>query len=98
MSVPRFGFRAAHNANYADGLGGSIAAGARALKGADGLFVALGDMPDVRADDYRLIATRFARRAIVVPTHKGMRGHPVLFCSSYFADLAIWRRGRSLHS
>ncbi len=84
-----YGFRAAHNADYAEGLGGSIAVGARALNSdASGLFIALGDTPDVRADDYRLIASRYRRRAIVVPLHKGMRGHPVLFCSTYLPDLA----------
>jgi molybdenum cofactor cytidylyltransferase len=85
----RHGFRATHNADCAAGLGGSIAAGVRALHGEeDGLFIALGDMPDVRADDYRLIASRFWRRAIVVPIHKGTRGHPVLLCSTYLPDLA----------
>jgi molybdenum cofactor cytidylyltransferase len=84
-----FGFRCVHNARFADGLGASIAAGARAVDPSlAGLFLALGDMPEVRANDYRLLASRFERGAIAAPIHRGGRGHPVLFCASYLPELS----------
>ncbi len=84
-----FGFRCVHHARFADGLGASIAAGARnVVPSLAGVFIALGDMPEIRAGDYRLLASRFEYRAIAAPVHRGARGHPVLFCASYLAELS----------
>jgi molybdenum cofactor cytidylyltransferase len=84
-----FGFRCVHNARFPEGLGASIAAGASAVDASlAGVFIALGDMPEVLARDYLLLAQRFERGAIAAPVYKGARGHPVLFCASYLPDLS----------
>ncbi len=82
-------FRCIHNARFAEGLGTSIAAGASALnQGVGGVFIALGDMPDIGARDYRLLSRNLRQGAIVVPVYGTSRGHPVLFCASYLTDLS----------
>ncbi|MEH0198752.1 nucleotidyltransferase family protein [Caulobacter sp. CCNWLY153] len=74
----------------AEGLGASLRAGARALDPAgDGVFVFLGDMPDVPHDLADALAARLVEGVrIVAPVHAGRRGHPVLFSRACFADLA----------
>ncbi|PVM89483.1 nucleotidyltransferase family protein [Caulobacter radicis] len=74
----------------AEGLGASLRAGARALDPAgDGVFVFLGDMPDVPHDLADVLAARLVEGVrIVAPVHAGRRGHPVLFSRACFADLA----------
>lgn len=85
------GLRRVENADAASGMGSSIAAGARALReGLAGVFVVLGDMPEVTAEDYARLATAHEQRParICVPVWDGRRGHPVLFGAGYLADLA----------
>lgn len=85
----RFDFRPIHNSGFERGLGSSIAVGAAAMTSRlAGFFIALGDMPDVRASDYLALANAFRPGAIIVPVYRGARGHPVLFCASYQAELA----------
>jgi len=84
--------RTTHNPNYAQGLSTSLKAGIEALPpGTDAVIVCLGDMPEIdsRLLD-RLIDTfdPAEGRSIVVPTHNGKRGNPVLWASSYFAAMA----------
>lgn len=84
------GLRCVFNADAEAGMGGSIAVGAKALRGGlAGLFVVLGDMPYVSAADYRrLAAAHEARPArICVPVWEGRRGHPVLFGADHIAAL-----------
>lgn len=84
-----YGLRCVHNPSYAEGLGSSIAAGVAKLNARiSGLFIVLGDMPEVSETDYRLLALCFRQGAIAVPVYKGRRGHPALFCSSYRDQLA----------
>jgi molybdenum cofactor cytidylyltransferase len=84
-----YGLRCAHNERYAAGIGTSIASGAASLKSElTGIFVALGDMPLIEEADYKMLAQGFRRRAIVLPTYRGMKGHPVLFCASYRLELS----------
>lgn len=73
----------------AEGLGGSLRAGARALDPTgDGVLVFLGDMPGVPHDLAGALATRLVEGVkIVAPVHAGRRGHPVLFSRACFADL-----------
>ncbi len=79
-----FNFRCVHNARFAEGLGTSIAAGSCALHPEiNGVFIALGDMPEIDPEVYRTLAGKFTQRSIIVPLHQGARGHPVLFCKSY---------------
>jgi len=75
----------AHNPHYDEGLSTSLKAGLNALPDdVEGVLIALGDMPRIRAEQIdRLIAAfnPLEGRAIVVPTVRGKRGNPVLFAS-----------------
>jgi len=80
---------------WARGMAGSIARGARELErlGTDcqGLAVVLGDLPALRASHVRLVVRAFASApagSICLPVHAGRRGHPVLFDRSYLGELA----------
>lgn len=80
------------NPDFADGLSTSMRAGlAQIPDGCDAAIFLLGDMPFVTADDVdRLIeAYQPATGALIVlPTHNGKRGNPVLWSRRFFADLA----------
>jgi molybdenum cofactor cytidylyltransferase len=80
-----------HNADFADGLSTSLKAGIKAVPAdADGVIVALGDMPQVSATLLdRLIAAFDPEHGalVVVPTFDGKRGNPVLWARRFFADL-----------
>lgn len=73
----------AHNENFAaGGMLSSVKTGVAALPSqTEAFFLVLGDQPAVRSST--LIALRQAwqqsRAPIVLPTHNGRRGHPVLF-------------------
>ncbi|MCB1884043.1 MAG: molybdopterin-binding/glycosyltransferase family 2 protein [Geminicoccaceae bacterium] len=84
--------RLAHNPDYQDGLASSLKAGLRALPtGTDAAIVMLGDMPGVDADLLRALADAYDPpngRRIVVPTHLGKRGNPVLWDRAFFPAMA----------
>ena len=85
------GLRCVENPDAAEGMGASIAAGVRVVRpGLAGIFVALGDMPHVTAEDYRALATAHEQQSarICVPVWDGRRGHPVLFGADYRGALA----------
>ena len=68
----------------------SVRCGIRALPpDCDAALVALGDQPTVRTGLVSALLEEFARHpaSIVVPSHAGRRGHPVLFPSECFADV-----------
>jgi molybdenum cofactor cytidylyltransferase len=80
-----------HAADYETGLSASLKAGIAAVpENAAAAIVCLGDMPLVtgRIID-RLIAAYDADegRAIVVPTHQGRAGNPVLWDRRYFPEI-----------
>jgi len=79
------------NPDYADGLSTSLKAGIRALPpGVEGVLVALGDMPRIIAAHLDQLTAAFAKSegsAIVVPTHVGKRGNPVLWPRAAFAEM-----------
>ena len=52
---------------------------------ANTVLIALGDQPTIRAELIRALCTRFdnVNGRIVVPSHQGRRGHPVLLDASY---------------
>ena len=81
-----------HNPDYADGLSRSLRAGLAALPAAvDGAVVCLGDMPRVSAALIDRLIAAFAPadgRAIIVPTHAGRRGNPLVWARRYFAEMA----------
>ncbi|MDJ0607773.1 MAG: nucleotidyltransferase family protein [Kiloniellales bacterium] len=81
-----------NNEDFAEGLSASLRRGLAALPaGVQGAVVCLGDMPRV---SYRVINRlidafdpRFGR-SIVVPTHRGRRGNPVLLGRQHFAEIS----------
>ncbi len=81
----------AANSDYAQGLSSSLKAGLRALPAeADGVLVMLGDMPRIAAADLDRMIAAFADAggtAIIVPTHAGRRGNPVLWPRARFAEM-----------
>lgn len=85
------GVTCVRNPDYASGLSTSLAVGIDALPdGVDAVVVLLADMPAIDAAIIdRLVAwldpAHGAR--IVVPTHAGRRGNPVVWAVPFFADL-----------
>jgi molybdenum cofactor cytidylyltransferase len=76
----------AHNADYRDGMLSSVRAGLRATpENWSAILVALGDHPSVDPHLVDDLIQEFSKRekGIIVPAHKGRRGHPLLFASQY---------------
>ncbi|HET8775633.1 MAG TPA: NTP transferase domain-containing protein [Thermoanaerobaculia bacterium] len=82
--------RVVTNPDYANGMSSSIQAGLRALpESAEAALIVLGDQPfvtpgtiDLLIDEYRR-----GRPQVVVPTHHGFRGNPVLVDRSLFPEM-----------
>ncbi len=78
------------NEKWKSGLSSSVRAGLSALKPEVGaaLFV-LADQPGITTEVIAKLVQRYrqTRAPIVVPTHRGQRGNPVLFARSLFAEL-----------
>ncbi len=76
------------NPHFREGMSSSLRAGVATLpQSVSGALILLGDMPEIAPSliDDMIAATD--ERAICVATHKGRRGHPVLFGRHYFPDL-----------
>jgi molybdenum cofactor cytidylyltransferase len=80
-----------HNPRFAEGMSTSLKAGLAALPGdIDGVLVCLADMPAVTSGDIGKLIAAFnptEGRAIVVPTHQGKRGNPVLFAQGFVDEM-----------
>jgi molybdenum cofactor cytidylyltransferase len=79
-----------HNPDYAEGLSTSLKAGIAVLPPAvAGAVVLLGDMPQITPIhvDQLIVAFRDKAGAIIVPTHAGTRGNPVLWPRAFFAEM-----------
>ena len=71
------------------GMAASLKRGLEACAEADAVVVALGDQPGVTADRVRRVTAPFGPdRSLVVPVHRGIPAHPVLFGRSLFPELA----------
>ena len=79
------------NRDYATGLASSLKTGIAAGPGdCDGAFMLLGDMPRITAAHLDRLIAAFAAESpapIVVPTHQGQRGNPVLWPATLFREL-----------
>ncbi len=84
-----------HAPDYADGLSASLRAGIAALPhDASAVVVCLGDMPLITADLIDQIIAAYdpdEGRLIVVPTHRGKRGNPVLWDRRFFPEILALR-------
>jgi molybdenum cofactor cytidylyltransferase len=79
-----------HNPNYETGMASSLCVGVEAAKNADAVIICLGDMPRVSAEVIDRMIAAFnptEHRSIVVPTHKGQFGNPVLWGAEHFDRL-----------
>jgi molybdenum cofactor cytidylyltransferase len=78
------------NPAYVAGLSTSLRAGVRALPATSaGVLVLLGDMPQITSAHIDALIAAFAPGAIVVPTHMGKRGNPVLWPAARFGELLL---------
>jgi molybdenum cofactor cytidylyltransferase len=79
------------NSEWEKGQLSSIRAGLRSLEGVDldGLILCPVDHPLVSAILVSELVTKFyeLKKAIVLPTYKGRRGHPVIFSKQLFGEL-----------
>jgi molybdenum cofactor cytidylyltransferase len=69
------------------GMGDSIAAGVAATRDAPGWLVLPGDLPLVQPESLRRVAEALQDRQVVVPFHRGQRGHPVGFAAALRDEL-----------
>jgi molybdenum cofactor cytidylyltransferase len=80
-----------HAEDFADGLSASLKAGIAALpEQASAALVCLGDMPLVTGRMMDRLIEGFdpdEGRTIVVPTHQGRAGNPILWSRTYFPDM-----------
>ncbi len=79
--------RRVHNPDFESGMASSLRVGVEAVKSADAAVIILGDMPRVPAAVIDRLIAAFnptEHRSIVVPTHKGQFGNPVLWGSEHF--------------
>jgi molybdenum cofactor cytidylyltransferase len=85
--------RSVFNSRYQDGLGTSLACGVANAPTSDGYLIALGDMPNLRAEVVSAILERYeleSTDAIIAPAYAEdpeRIGHPVLFGSAYRSSL-----------
>jgi len=71
------------------GMGASLACAVMATPQAAGWVVALADMPWIAPESIARVAGAIAAGATVAaPFHRGLRGHPVGFARSCYAELA----------
>ena len=87
------GFTCVINSQPVDGMGSSIAIGARALPDSlDGVFVVLGDMPAVHSEDFGRLIAAFENDpscTVAAPMYQDQRGHPVLFRALHLPALRV---------
>lgn len=75
-------------ADAREGMGASLACGARAAGDVDGYLVALGDMPFVRPSSIAAVRDALAGGApLAAPYFHGRRGHPVGISGRFRAEL-----------
>lgn len=84
-----------HNAEWEKGMGGSVAAGVRALgKGVDAVFIVPGDMPFLTAQLFNAMIDTYAAASAPQPilyprSSDGVQGNPVLWPKRFLDDLAL---------
>ncbi len=82
--------RIVHNPDFETGMASSLRVGVEAAKSADAVVICLGDMPRVKSAVIDRMIAAFnptEHRSIVVPTHQGQFGNPVLWGAEHFERL-----------
>lgn len=75
-----------NNPNYKSGMLSSVRCGLQSLpEKCRAVMVVLGDQPSITSEliDKMLQSLAATEKSILVPLHKGKRGHPILFSSLY---------------
>lgn len=78
------------NTEFAQGMLSSVRCGLRhATNNSRGYMIALGDQPSITASVVQAVLAAFAARlsAIVVPSHNGRQGHPIIIPSRFHEDI-----------
>jgi molybdenum cofactor cytidylyltransferase len=97
--------RCVENARWRDGMFTSVKAGLRALDGrTTHVAVTPADLPFLREESLRAIVSTAAcvtsegnqRSTLLVPTHAGRRGHPLVFSASLVPRILTWGDDRRL--
>ena len=89
-SIARRPVQVVVNQEWRAGLSSSVRAGLAAVKPeVDAALFVLADQPGITTEVIAKLVERYreTRAPIVVPTHRGQRGNPVLFARSLFAEL-----------
>ena len=79
------------NPAYRQGMGTSIATGLSLISDkAEGVMLALAEQPFIDCGTINQLIAAFGAqtKGIVIPLHKGRRGHPVIFASKYKQELS----------
>jgi len=77
-----------YNPNYREGISTSIRLGLRFFQDYDAVLIVLGDMPLITRETINKIINTYREGCTaVIPTHKGLRGNPVLIHRSLFNEL-----------
>jgi len=77
-----------YNPNYREGMSTSIKLGLRFFQDYDAVLIVLGDMPLITRETInKIINTYHEGCTAVIPTHKGLRGNPVLIHRLLFNEL-----------
>jgi len=70
------------------GMASSLKRGLEACADADAVLISLGDQPGITVERVRMVTAAFAPgRDLIVPVHRGIPAHPVLFGRSLFCEL-----------
>jgi molybdenum cofactor cytidylyltransferase len=78
------------NSSYQQGMGNSISVGLNFISDkVQGIMIALADQPFIgnQTIDRLVEAFSSSNKGIVIPVHKGRRGHPVIFDTKYKQEL-----------
>ena len=77
-----------YNPHYRDGMSTSIRLGIRFFQDYDSVLIVLADMPLITQETItRIVSAYHQGCSAVIPTHKGVRGNPVLIHKSLFQEL-----------
>ena len=92
--LPDRALRFVHHEGWSQGMGSSLARGARELStlgsDCDGVLVSVGDLPGLRVEHVVPLLQAFETAppgSICAPVCEGRRGHPVLFDRAYLPEL-----------
>lgn len=92
-AVDTGGAKVVFNPEFPEGMSSSIRRGAAAMHSeTKAFFIVLGDQPAVGPEVYDRLAAEFERRypekTVLIPTHRGKRGHPVLFAARFRGEIS----------